>query len=221
VGQICIAAEVIVDPIIHSENYDIDAPTLLREAENKLVLPRDSEALQIIQNGLSNLGLNTNSNLRNVFTHPLEWDLIESLSDTTKAVIKTEKGNIVIQFFMEKAPGTIANFIDLAQLNYYSEKYFHRVVPNFVIQGGCSRGDGYGSLDYNIRSELSQTYFDSEGYIGMASAGNHTESAQWFITHSPTPHLDGNYTLFGKVISGMEVVHSIEVGDKIVAIEVN
>jgi len=84
-----------------------------------------------------------------------------------------------------------------------------------VIQTGCPRGDGYGSLDYSIRSELTQIYYDSEGFIGMASAGNDTEGTQWFITHSATPHLDGNYTIFGKVIEGMDVVHKIQQGDKI------
>ena len=112
-----------------------------------------------------------------------------------------------------KAPATVANFIALAQDNYYDNNRVHRVVPNFVIQGGCNRGDGYGGLDYTIRSEFSQQYYDDEGYIGMASAGKDTEGTQWFITHSPTPHLDGRYTIFGKVIDGMDVVHKIQVGD--------
>ena len=84
-----------------------------------------------------------------------------------------------------------------------------------MIQGGCPRGDGFGGLDYTIRSELPTSHYDQEGYIGMASAGRHTEGTQFFITHSPTPHLDGNYTLFGKVIDGMDVVHNIMVGDSI------
>ena len=220
VGQICIAAEILGDANINATDYGVDPSTLLQEAQEVLTLPRDSEALQVISTSLSNLGIAPNALSKNVYTHPLEWEVIETLSDTTKAVIKTEKGDITIQFYSEAAPGTVANFIDLAQLNYYSGKYFHRVVPNFVIQGGCSRGDGYGSMDYNIRSELSQKYFDSEGLIGMASAGNHTESAQWFITHCPAPHLDGNFTLFGKVVTGMDVVHRIEVGDKIISVEI-
>jgi len=87
------------------------------------------------------------------------------------------------------------------------------VVPNFVVQGGCPRGDGYGSPDFTIRSEVPQMYYDTSGYIGMASAGPHTESVQWFITHSPTPHLDGQYTIFGKVEEGMDVVNQLEIGD--------
>ncbi|MCL4111464.1 UNVERIFIED_CONTAM: hypothetical protein GTU68_020738 [Idotea baltica] len=111
------------------------------------------------------------------------------------------------------APGSVANFVGLSQSNYYNGKYFHRVVPNFVIQGGCSRGDGYGGLDYTIRSELGPKYYDGPGYIGMASAGPDTEGTQWFITHSSSPHLDGRYTIFGRVTEGMDVVHSIEIGD--------
>lgn len=147
------------------------------------------------------------------YNHPIKWSLYNSFNDSTIAVIKTSKGNITLRLHANKAPATVANFIALAQDNYYDNNRVHRVVPNFVIQGGCNRGDGYGGLDYTIRSEFSQQYYDDEGYIGMASAGKDTEGTQWFITHSPTPHLDGRYTIFGKVIDGMDVVHKIQVGD--------
>ncbi|MBL7831964.1 MAG: peptidylprolyl isomerase, partial [Saprospiraceae bacterium] len=120
-----------------------------------------------------------------------------------------------IELLPEQAPASVSNFIQLAQSGFFNNKYFHRVVPNFVIQSGCPRGDGYGSLNYTIRSELPPLHYDGEGYVGMASAGNHTECTQWFITHSPTPHLDGNYTIFGKVTEGMLVVHQITQGDLI------
>ncbi len=90
----------------------------------------------------------------------------------------------------------------------------HRVVPNFVMQAGCNRGDGYGSEAYSIRSEFSLRRY-AEGSVGMASSGKDTEGTQWFITHSPTPHLDGGYTIFATVASGMDVVNKIEVGDRI------
>ncbi|NRA48556.1 MAG: peptidylprolyl isomerase, partial [Phaeodactylibacter sp.] len=93
------------------------------------------------------------------------------------------------------------------------------VVPNFVAQGGCPRGDGYGSLDYTIRTELAPIHYDEGGYVGMASAGNHTECTQFFITHSPTLHLDGEYTIFARVSEGMDIVHDIQVGDRITNIE--
>jgi cyclophilin family peptidyl-prolyl cis-trans isomerase/HEAT repeat protein len=94
----------------------------------------------------------------------------------------------------------------------------HRVVPNFVIQDGCPRGDGVGGPAFTIGSELGPLYYE-EGSVGMASAGKDTEGSQWFITHSPTPHLDGRYTIFAKVVKGMEVVHKIEIGDKILGFE--
>ena len=119
------------------------------------------------------------------------------------------------------APGSVLNFINLVDKGFYAGKKFHRVVPNFVIQGGCPRGDGYGSLDYTIRSELPSLSYDEQGYVGMASAGRHTEGTQFFITHSPTLHLDGEYTIFGKVTEGMDVVHNIMVGDSIQQVSVS
>ena len=140
---------------------------------------------------------------------------MQKYPDSTIAIIKTNKGLIKVNFFFTEAPTAVYNFIELADKDFYDKKVFHRVVPNFVIQGGCPRGDGFGSADKTIRSEFSQMYYDDQGYVGMASAGPHTESTQWFITHSPTPHLDGRYTIFGKVIEGMDVVHKIIPGDEI------
>jgi cyclophilin family peptidyl-prolyl cis-trans isomerase len=99
-------------------------------------------------------------------------------------MIKTVKGDIVIQLLVEEAPGSVANFVQLVNSQYFNAKNFHRVVPNFVIQGGCNRGDGWGSEDYSIRSEFSMRRY-TEGSVGMASAGKDTEGTQWFITHSP------------------------------------
>ena len=100
-------------------------------------------------------------------------------------------------------------------MDFIPIRYFIVWCPNFVIQTGCPRGDGYGTLNKFLRSELPPLRYDQQGYVGMASSGNHTESTQFFITHSPTLHLDGNYTIFAKVISGMDVVHRIELGDLI------
>ncbi|MEP7268034.1 MAG: peptidylprolyl isomerase, partial [Saprospiraceae bacterium] len=127
----------------------------------------------------------------------------------------TDKGNIKIKLFPETAPATVLNFVQLAKNEFFNNKIFHRVVPNFVIQGGCPRGDGYGSMDYSIRSETPQIYYNKPGMVGMASSGPHTESCQFFITNSPTPHLDGKYTIFAEVISGQDVVNKIQIGDKI------
>jgi cyclophilin family peptidyl-prolyl cis-trans isomerase/HEAT repeat protein len=147
------------------------------------------------------------------YNHPTEWVVFNNLPDENQAVIKTSKGNITLELLTNEAPGSVTNFAQLTKQGFFNNKNFHRVVPNFVIQGGCPRGDGYGSLDYTIRSEFSNKHYDREGYVGMASAGKHTEGTQFFITHSPTLHLDGKYTIFAKVIEGMDVVHQITTAD--------
>jgi cyclophilin family peptidyl-prolyl cis-trans isomerase len=118
------------------------------------------------------------------------------------------------------APASVLNFINLAKEGFFDNKTFHRVVPNFVVQDGCPRGDGYGAKDYTIRTEIGPLWYEDEGMVGMASAGFDTESTQWFITHSPTPHLDGRYTLFGRVTKAMNVVHQLQVGDRIAKVTI-
>ncbi len=139
--------------------------------------------------------------------------MYDELPDDVFVEVKTNKGVFSMQLYKDKAPGTVVNFVKLVKDNYYDGKFFHRVVPNFVIQTGCPHGTGWGSLDYTIRSELGPLYYDDAGYIGMASAGKDTECSQWFVTLAPTPHLDGRYTLFGKVTDGMDVVQKIELSD--------
>ena len=119
---------------------------------------------------------------------------------------------------MEDAPGSVASFVELVRSGFYNGKSFHRVVPNFVVQGGDPRGDGWGSVDYNLRSEFADLRYGA-GAVGLASAGKDTESCQWFITHAPAPHLDGRYTIFAQVVGGLEVVEKLEIGDKIEQIE--
>ena len=125
-----------------------------------------------------------------------------------------------MELWPEQAPGSVINLIQLAKDKFFDNKVFHRVVPNFVVQGGCPRGDGYGSLDYSIRSELVPFSYDTAGILGMASAGNHTEGTQFFITHNAALHLDGRYTIFGKVLQGMDVVDAIQVGDRITDVKI-
>ena len=146
---------------------------------------------------------------------PIDWLVLDQVKPGTLVRISTSYGDIEMKLFPERAPSTVSAFLQLVKSGFYNGKPFHRVVPNFVIQSGCPRGDGFGSLDYTLRSELANAYYDDEGYVGMASAGAHTEGTQFFITHSPAPHLDGRYTIFGKVTSGMNIVHQIGVGDTI------
>lgn len=143
---------------------------------------------------------------------------IERLRQAT-ATIETEKGNIVLSFYAEESPLTVLNFVRLAEKRFYDDLNFHRVVPNFVIQGGDPRGDGGGSPGYAIRSEFNRLPY-MRGSVGMASSGPDTEGCQFFITHSPQPHLNGKYTLFARVKEGMEVVDAIQVGDKILKVAI-
>ncbi|RYF81308.1 MAG: peptidylprolyl isomerase [Chitinophagaceae bacterium] len=148
------------------------------------------------------------------FTHPINWQLVQSIPAGQKVRIITGKGEIVLQLNVNDAPGSVANFVELVRKGFYDGKQIHRVAPNFVVQDGCPRGDGWGSTEYNIRSEFSPNRF-SAGAVGLASAGKDTESCQWFITHTATPHLDGRYTNFAQVLKGMDVVHRLGIGDKI------
>lgn len=194
----------------------IDSFAVLENALAKLSLPKEIEAYNDLATTLALLqGKPAYVPEKPEYTHPPQWAVLNKFAAAPKVSISTNAGVIVLELWPDLAPATVINFVELARSGYYNGKNFHRVVSNFVIQGGCPRGDGYGSLDYSIRSELPDVYYHQPGIIGMASAGLDTEGVQFFITHSPTPHLDGRYTAFGQVIEGMDVVHRIQVGDKI------
>ncbi len=214
VGAMAIGAGILSNEKVGYRDL-IQNDSFLVTAAAKLALPREIETYNEIKKALAYLNNVKYEAEKTSFNHPINWNTLSTVSDSTIAVVKTNKGNFTIKLFGRNTPGTVANFIDLANDNFFDNKAYHRVVSNFVIQGGCPRGDGYGSLDYSIRSELPQQYYDDQGYVGMASAGLHTEGTQWFVTHSPTPHLDGKYTIFGKVTEGMDVIHQIVEGDKI------
>lgn len=135
------------------------------------------------------------------------------------AVVTTSKGSFTINFLPDDAPLNVDNFIQLAERDYFRGITVHRVVPNFVIQDGDPRGDGNGGPGYQIRCEINQTPYE-RGALGMALSGKDTGGSQWFVTHAPQPHLDGGYTVFGNVVSGMEVVDRIVRGDVVESIVV-
>lgn len=140
-----------------------------------------------------------------------------------KATIETSKGTMVLELFDDDAPGTVENFIKLSNSGFYNGLSFHRVIPDFVIQGGCPKGDGTGGPGYKIPCELNgKKQFHDRGVISMAHAGRNTGGSQFFICHSRrnTAHLDRNHTVFGKVIENVEVVDLIRQGDKIVSITI-
>ncbi len=147
----------------------------------------------------------------------LDLDLAEALNtgqEHLRARIVTEYGPIVIDLFGTEAPGTVANFVTLARDGFYNGLTFHRVIADFVTQGGDPRGDGWGGPGYAIRCEYNPLHYET-GTVGMALAGKDTGGSQFFITHSPQPHLDGRYTIFGQVVEGQDVVDRILVGDVI------
>lgn len=148
------------------------------------------------------------------WNHPIRMKSLRGLEQGARYRIVTNKGEVVIALEPDAAPGTCVAFDSLVTAGFYNGKYFHRVVPNFVAQGGCPRGDGYGAMDWTLRTEVGWHGF-STGAVGMASAGKDTESCQFFITLAPAPHLDGRYTRFAHVVSGMDVAQKLVVGDEI------
>lgn len=136
----------------------------------------------------------------------------------SRARFVTARGEIVIEFLPGAAPNTVANFTRLALQGYFNNLTFHRVVPDFVTQDGCPRGDGWGGPGHAIRCEYNDLRYET-GTVGMALSGKDTGGSQYFITHSPQPHLDGKYTIFGRVVSGMDVFSKILMGDTIERVE--
>jgi peptidyl-prolyl cis-trans isomerase B (cyclophilin B) len=144
-------------------------------------------------------------------------------TEMSKAILKTEKGDMTVEFYDADAPNTVANFKKLAKSGFYNNVTFHRVIPNFMIQGGDPTGTGAGGPGYKIDCELQGgNQYHDRGVLSMAHAGRNTGGSQFFICHSRTntAHLDGNHTVFGKVIENVDVVDAIRQGDKILTIEV-
>ncbi len=130
------------------------------------------------------------------------------------ALIQTNRGNIRLQLHDDKVPKTVANFEKLANDGFYNGLTFHRVIADFMIQAGCPQGTGTGGPGYQFEDEFHEDLrHDSPGILSMANAGPNTNGSQFFITHVPTPHLDGAHSVFGKVLEGQDIVDSIEQGD--------
>jgi peptidyl-prolyl cis-trans isomerase B (cyclophilin B) len=137
------------------------------------------------------------------------------------ATFETEKGTIRIELFGDKTPKTVANFEKLASQKFYDGLVFHRVIPDFMIQGGCPEGRGTGGPGYKFEDEFHPDLkHDSPGILSMANAGPNTNGSQFFITHVPTPWLDGKHSVFGKVIEGQDVVDAIQQGDQMKTVRV-
>ncbi len=145
------------------------------------------------------------------------------MANELKAVIETSKGTITLTLFADKTPVTVGNFINLARRGYYNGLKFHRVIPNFMIQGGCPFGDGRGGPGYRFQDEfVNELRHSKPGILSMANSGPQTNGSQFFITHVDTPWLDGKHTVFGEVVSDADqkVVNQIAQGDKIVSVTI-
>src|SRR5215210_5768069 len=135
-----------------------------------------------------------------------------------KAIIHTAKGDMTVEFYHKDAPKTVANFIKLSESGFYNGLTFHRVIPDFVIQGGCPQGTGAGGPGYKIKCELNGgNQYHDRGVLSMAHAGRDTGGSQFFIcfNRQNTQHLDKNHTCFGKVVGGLDVIDQIKAGDEI------
>jgi peptidyl-prolyl cis-trans isomerase B (cyclophilin B) len=140
-----------------------------------------------------------------------------------QAVIETSKGKIHVELYADKTPLTVANFVNLAQRGFYDGLNFHRVIPDFMIQGGCPQGSGAGGPGYRFEDEfVAELRHDAPGKLSMANAGPGTNGSQFFITHVPTPWLDDAHSIFGAVVSDSDqaVVNDIAQGDKIISITI-
>ena len=136
------------------------------------------------------------------------------------ATFDTSRGPIKIELYPDKAPLTVANFVSLAKRGFYDGLDFHRVIADFMIQGGCPEGSGRGGPGYRFEDETTNGVRHERGVLSMANAGPNTNGSQFFITHVPTPWLDGKHTVFGKVTEGLDVVDAVKQGDLITKVTI-
>ncbi len=220
VAQVGTAAEALADLRLYPVTQAADLAAL-RQAQFRLLLPREIEAWQSLQLALDKLEKvprPTPVPLATARQHPIDWAVVQRVPLYQQVRLRTSKGIILLELKPNEAPGAVASFVTLIGQHFYDNLYFHRVVPDFVAQGGDPRGDGNGSAQYNLRSEFGDLRYQ-EGSVGLASAGKDTESCQFFITHTPTLHLDGRYPIFAQVVGGLDVVHQLEIGDQILSVE--
>ncbi|MFN6380338.1 MAG: peptidylprolyl isomerase [Flavobacteriales bacterium] len=185
---------------------------------NKLKLPQEIEIANHIIRFNNRLSGANQKELKPPYNKKIDWEKVQYISKEQIAEFTTNKGTFKMKFYVEEAPGSVALITSLIEQKFYDGKYFHRVVPNFVAQGGCPIGNGMGGTENVIRSEFSNLRF-KRGSVGLASSGKDTESCQFFITYSPKPHLDGRYTVFAEIIEGMDIVDQLQIGDQIISAE--
>ena len=149
-----------------------------------------------------------------------EFNYDYSKTQSVKAVIKTQYGNIELDLTFKESPNTVANFITLSRKKFYDGLTFHRVIPNFMIQGGDPKGNGTGGPGYLFKDEKNVLTHET-GTIAMANRGPNTNGSQFFINHKPNPHLNGRHTVFGKVTKGLDIIYKVKRGDKIISVTID
>jgi peptidyl-prolyl cis-trans isomerase B (cyclophilin B) len=137
------------------------------------------------------------------------------------ATFDTDRGSIKVELYPDKAPLTVANFVNLASRGFYDGLNFHRVIPDFMVQGGCPQGTGTGGPGYKFEDEAANGVRHERGVLSMANAGPNTNGSQFFITHVATPWLDGKHTVFGKVVDGLDTVDAVKQGDAIRSVKID
>lgn len=176
------------------------------------------------QQSLNQQQMNSQSQQQNQAPQDSQLTQIDDMISAKKVVIKTDKGDIELELYAQQTPKTVQNFATLAKRGYYNGISFHRVIDNFMIQGGDPTGTGAGGESiYGGKFEdeiVPSLKHDGPGVLSMANAGPNTNGSQFFITHVATPWLDGKHTVFGKVTKGMDVVNAIRQGDKMITVEV-
>lgn len=210
--------------VIRDENFNYrtlyDNTYFITQAIDNCILPNDIEAYQeLIKTDNFINGTKREFKIENIQYKKPNFDFIKRIKPDQKVKFVTTKGEFIMQLNVNEAPVSVSSFLELVQSKFYEGKSFHRVVQNFVIQDGCPRGDGWGGPGYAIKSEFSQSQYN-EASVGLASAGKDTESSQWFVTHTRTPHLDGKYTIIATVVEGKNTIHEIQIGDTIISVEI-
>ena len=230
-------------------NQMSETRTIIALDYQDMVYPQDKEAMRLILRALGNLGASNSTDLLKKGLQSADYEIAKESADALKkitgrdftftakkkyftdlneinsldkkmyALLKTSQGNIKLKLYPYYAPYSVMNFVTLAEKGFYNNTVFHRVIPNFVIQGGDPFNNGWGGPEYSIRSEFAPQHYE-RGILGMASDGKDTEGSQLFITHSPFYHLDNSYTIFGEVVEGMDVVDKIYIGDVLESVSI-
>jgi cyclophilin family peptidyl-prolyl cis-trans isomerase len=213
--------EYIIEQKQNNKVVDISVDAL-QNLQRQLFLPRDFETWIDLEKAILSFEGKTyqyKSCFETGYQNPIDWNYIVKINANQKVKVTTNRGSMVFLLKVNESPASVANFLKLVDVGYYNGKFFHRMVSNFVVQGGCPRGDGWGSLEWNQRSELSSKLKYKKGSVGLASVGKDSEGVQFFISHNYAPHLDGRYTIFAEVIKGFDVINNLAVGDEIKRIE--